>query len=1011
MASGTGVRTASWWCWWCLAACVGAAGADPIHDACAAGNVAQVEALVRADPANLSLADVVYGGTPLHWAVSGGQGAVVMLLIRLGAPLDERNLAGLTPLHGAAMKDQVALVQLLLTAGADPTARSSRGATPLDLATGQQCATMLRNAEEALFGALQAERAPTDAVWLEQVAPDVARAEGEAVRRIAPVLGQRRFQHGLLAQAKSSIEWVLPEGATRVVVAVGIHREGVSNPRGSVNFELAVDGEVVARSTVIRPDDPPQVLSANLRGKKKLALRAGDARDGTDGDAAGYGGGLLYLGQRDANSLPPPEPAELRLEGTRQPLARWRVLVVVRPQTSAHLALADKRRCDVDARLTDGDIERIREVVRRWPATVLRWSGGRVALETETVVSDRPVDDWKAAEDLDGAWPNERTCFAPVTAELKALEQYDLVAHVFCAGARQVNVPSRVAAVPGERSVAIRTLVGERWRDSHVQLLTRELIRCAETLFARSEGCRFDSIATQAAQIFGLGVETWAPRNLGGLPQQHDGWELWGHTASVWSQGSYLAKAAVPAPQLKAPLWGTVWDQAPLLQWRPVPGDGYRVTVWPAGGTKPAWTATTKEVSAQTPAASLRMGERYVWQATALRGNRESPVGDLGWFACGPLSPPRINLVTLPPGARSGPRAVTVTAVLGTRNAIRSAWVDFKPPKQPVQHAVMAPITPLLHEARWSTRLLILETPAADDLEVPVTINAVDCAGRAATEWSGKLKLLDLEQEAHGGGLLAEYGPAGRWQVMHTSVDRQPQGRWPQPPYGLPARWQVVWTGFLLGPANANWRFEAVASGALRLTLDGNKILDAPLVYAGQRFTGQAWMERGSYHQVKLEFMNNAPEASLSLAWGQNGSPTEPIPARYFYTGPGRRGEEPEGATLALKPEPVPPEPVPATGGDVLLQARVLPRSDRDVAWVVARSPEGEQRAAVLQDRGGEDDGDQPMAARLWLPPNETEDERRWQLTWFATDQYGQILKWNGAAVRILGKPKAKAKG
>ncbi|MFN2427137.1 MAG: ankyrin repeat domain-containing protein [Candidatus Binatia bacterium] len=74
------------------------------------------------------------GWTSLMIAAAGGQHAIVDLLLRAGAPVDQRNAAGRTALLFAAFYARASVVSLLLAAGADPDLADELGQTPIMLA-------------------------------------------------------------------------------------------------------------------------------------------------------------------------------------------------------------------------------------------------------------------------------------------------------------------------------------------------------------------------------------------------------------------------------------------------------------------------------------------------------------------------------------------------------------------------------------------------------------------------------------------------------------------------------------------------------------------------------------------------------------------------------------------------------------------------------------------------------------------------------------------------------------
>jgi ankyrin repeat protein len=74
------------------------------------------------------------GWTPLHYAATSGNAAVVQLLLDHYAYIDAESPNGSTPLMMAAMYGSLDAVKLLLQAGADPALKNAQGLTALDFA-------------------------------------------------------------------------------------------------------------------------------------------------------------------------------------------------------------------------------------------------------------------------------------------------------------------------------------------------------------------------------------------------------------------------------------------------------------------------------------------------------------------------------------------------------------------------------------------------------------------------------------------------------------------------------------------------------------------------------------------------------------------------------------------------------------------------------------------------------------------------------------------------------------
>jgi ankyrin repeat protein len=74
------------------------------------------------------------GWTPLHYAATGGQLAVMRLLLENSAYIDASSPNGSTPLMLAAMYGTPSAVKLLLEEGADPLLKNEQGLTAIDFA-------------------------------------------------------------------------------------------------------------------------------------------------------------------------------------------------------------------------------------------------------------------------------------------------------------------------------------------------------------------------------------------------------------------------------------------------------------------------------------------------------------------------------------------------------------------------------------------------------------------------------------------------------------------------------------------------------------------------------------------------------------------------------------------------------------------------------------------------------------------------------------------------------------
>lgn len=74
------------------------------------------------------------GWTPLHYASTSGDTAIIQMLLDENAYIDAESPNGTTPLMMAAMYGTPAAVKLLLDSGADPTPKNQLGLSALDFA-------------------------------------------------------------------------------------------------------------------------------------------------------------------------------------------------------------------------------------------------------------------------------------------------------------------------------------------------------------------------------------------------------------------------------------------------------------------------------------------------------------------------------------------------------------------------------------------------------------------------------------------------------------------------------------------------------------------------------------------------------------------------------------------------------------------------------------------------------------------------------------------------------------
>jgi ankyrin repeat protein len=126
------------------------------------------------------------GWTPLHYAASTGQVAVIEFLLDNSAYIDAESPNGSTPLMMAAMYGSPEGVKVLIQAGAELGIKNQLGLTALDFAVrGHR-----QNAKELIETALQRQAARAAKDQTSKLAPNdasVVAAPSQATTQVAPV--------------------------------------------------------------------------------------------------------------------------------------------------------------------------------------------------------------------------------------------------------------------------------------------------------------------------------------------------------------------------------------------------------------------------------------------------------------------------------------------------------------------------------------------------------------------------------------------------------------------------------------------------------------------------------------------------------------------------------------------------------------------------------------------------------------------------------------------------------
>ncbi len=141
--------------------------------------------------------------------------------------------------------------------------------------------------------------ATADAVWLDSL--DISKMKVGygapqaklSVDKNALTLGGQTLARGVGTHALSQIALDLNGQGQRFSATVGVDDE--TEKKGSVIFEVYLDGKLVAKSGVMRGGTTPQKLAVDLAGAKRLILRVDDNDDGIDFDHADWGNAFIEM--------------------------------------------------------------------------------------------------------------------------------------------------------------------------------------------------------------------------------------------------------------------------------------------------------------------------------------------------------------------------------------------------------------------------------------------------------------------------------------------------------------------------------------------------------------------------------------------------------------------------------------------------------------------------------------------------------------------------------------------
>jgi alpha-galactosidase len=124
-------------------------------------------------------------------------------------------------------------------------------------------------------------------------------------------IGGEAFEHGVGTHANSQWRIDLKGTATLFTAKVGVDDD--TNKKGSVKFEVWVDGKLVAESGLMKGGEPAKAIRVDLTGAKEMVLRVTDADDNINYDHADWANGLIFFHEGgakpesiDVAKVPPP---------------------------------------------------------------------------------------------------------------------------------------------------------------------------------------------------------------------------------------------------------------------------------------------------------------------------------------------------------------------------------------------------------------------------------------------------------------------------------------------------------------------------------------------------------------------------------------------------------------------------------------------------------------------------------------------------------------------------------
>jgi len=173
------------------------------------------------------------------------------------------------------------------------------------------------------------------------------------------------------------------------------------------------------------------------------------------------------------------------------------------------------------------------------------------------------------------------------------------------------------------------------------------------------------------------------------------------------------------------------------------------------------------------------------------------------------------------------------------------------------------------------------------------------------------------QAEPAGTGLLGQYynNPDAK-QLVASRLDPNIAFDWgDRRPEGIPLSgkgddFAAVWTGFVQPEFSERYTFTTSSDDGVRLTIDGQVVLENFTQHAQAQDSGSVRLEAGRLHELKLEYFDSGGKALVFLAWESPSQPRQLVPTERLYppdtpvTGPAAT----PAPTAAPPPPPGPPD-------------------------------------------------------------------------------------------------------